>query len=158
MPKLNFSVIVSTMANLESSILEGPEAEDDQMYELIDTVIFPKLLYKLNQAKIDYHAAYSSASPLNYRIMLARRYLDILKNGSLLEFEPLLTAENYRKRPKLALVMDHAAHLTISWINLINGLQLGNGEIEFMQWSHARSREEVQKLGKLRAACAEERA
>lgn len=121
-----------------SDFQDEPFTYPDPETELaeIDGGIYYTLLQNLNDSKIAYNLAMNQTNEGSYRTMVAMRYFDILKNGNLLEKRLMLRPETYAKRPRLALLMEHAAYLTIDWLILIESLNIAEKDPNFRQWAN----------------------
>lgn len=127
---------------LHSDEFPDPEAEMAARLDDADKIIYPAFLATLNAAKIDYNTAASRYTDMPTRIMLARKYLDILKKGSILGSQREVIKDICVKRPELALVLEHSAYLTIDWLELINGLQVCSHEPDFVAWANSKIKNE----------------
>lgn len=135
--------------SMESLYLENlfcyyPDAEDE--LRAVDDIVYPELLEQLNQAKIDYNMAASPNVDLTVKNELVRKYFLKLMVGNLVESEDLLRSETYVKRPNLALVREHACHLTIAWLKLITVFDQGEPSASYMQWANKRIASELEYL------------
>lgn len=113
----------------------------------VDRVIYPRLLERLNQAKRDYNFASNPKTEPDYREYLVKAYINILKDGHLLDESVRLRDETYAKRPMLTTVMEQAIALTIDWLRLITKSFTVKGTAEnFSSWAEARIESERQFL------------
>lgn len=138
---------METRQNKEPQVyFTDPEAE----LAAVDRVIYPRLVEMLNQAKIDYNFASDPKTDHNYRAYLAKMYVDILKDGHLLDESVSLRDETYAKRPMLTTVMEQAIALTIDWLRLITKSFVVKGAAENVStWAEARIESERDYLRSL---------
>lgn len=123
--------------NLNSEPVVDYEAEMARAVDSVDNVIFPGLLEMLNKAKIDYNVAASRYTDNYTRNILAEKYAELLtRTGSILGVRATIIREICITRPKLLVALDHAARLTIEWLELIVQTQVCSHEPNFIIWAN----------------------
>lgn len=126
----------SSMTNAEPQLDLNYEPSPEEMERyVIDEVIFPALLARLNQAKIDLNTARSAHTDDRERAALLTKYVAVLKDGGriindveLPKGEKLtgrFSVENLITDPKMAAIFDHDIAVTIEWLEIM-GDNIGN--------------------------------
>ncbi|MCX6734693.1 MAG: hypothetical protein NTZ25_02160 [Candidatus Peregrinibacteria bacterium] len=131
-----------------------PDAETE--LAAVDDFIYMDMLAELNAAKIAYNLIADPRTDDYTRQSFIKKYFDILKAGNLVNPGVLLRKETYAKRPQVALIKDHACHLTIALLRQMKVFdEGGNVDTGFILWVNERVNSELAYLKEFNAAIRE---
>lgn len=134
-----------------------PDAEAE--LAAVDGFIYVEMLAELNAAKIAYNMIADPRTDDYSRQALIKKYFDILKVGNLVNPGVLLRKETYSKRPQVALIKDHACHLTIALLRQMKVFdEGGNVDMGFILWVNERVNSELAYLNEFNATIREAQA